>query len=117
MIWPKKDQKIGSATYCIFYFPQKYFPDNILAPKEDLFFNLRGFVSVGRQKSGFKSKKNQNVWILTRFSPTKMFSVTLIIIAKLRSLPTFLCRKFISNVFGLSSMTFRMEATHFSWQH
>jgi len=26
-------------------------------------------------------------------------------------------RKFVSNVFGLSSIAFRMGATHFSWRH
>ena len=45
--------------------------------------------------------------------PTKIFSTFLIIIAKVESLPTFLCRNFISSVLGLSSMAVWMDATGF----
>ena len=41
-----------------------------------------------------------------RGPPTKEVSTFLIIIAKVRSSQTFLCRKFVSNVFGLGSVAY-----------
>jgi len=69
-----------------------------------LFCSFVGFVSVDWQKSGLNRKKLKSMVFVPLDHPPNKVSTFLIIITMLRPLPTFLFRKFISNVFGLSSM-------------
>jgi len=68
--------------------------------KKHLFCNFERLWSVGWQENGFKAKKQKTKSLdVAPFDPTKKMSIIFIIIEKLRFLPTFLCRKFIYNVF------------------
>ena len=70
------------------------------------------WVQTGR-KVAWTAKRTKSVFFCTVALPIKNASTLVIIIAKVRSLPTFLCRQFLSNVLGLSSMAVWIDATGF----
>jgi len=63
-----------------------------------------GFLGTAWQKSGLHLKKAKSMVFALLDPSTRKISTLVIIFAKVRSLPTYLCRKFVSNVFGLSPM-------------
>ena len=74
--------------------------------------SLVGFVGAGRKMAWVLNIPEIHAF-LPSWTLTKNVSTFLIIIAKVRTLPTFLCRKFLSNVFGLSGMAVWMKVTGF----
>ena len=66
------------------------------------------------RKVAWTSKESRNPRFFPLEPPTMEVSTVLFNTAKVRSSQTFLCRMFVSNVFGLGSVAYWMDAKRFS---
>ena len=83
-------------------------------PTYTFFATLVGFVGTDWEKSCLDLNTPPKSVLFALMDPhQKTISAFLIIITKVGSLPTFLCRKFVSKVFSLSCMALWMDAVSF----
>ena len=82
-------------------------------PKYTFSATLVGLVGTDREKTGWNLQKSSKSVVFAPLNLPWNISTLGIIIAKVRFSPTFVCRKFVCNVFGLSSVAVWMDATCF----